>query len=77
MHGVSVVMPSLLLCACRYKSALEALYTQHEERQRERVRAIRAQGGQSNTAERVKHVRNHSRACQVHCNMLFISALSF
>ena len=58
---VSVMsMPSLLLCACRYKSALEALYTQHEERQRERVRAIRAQGGQSSTAERVKHVRHQT-----------------
>ena len=52
-------LPSLPMCACRYKGALEALYTQHEERQRERVRAIRAQGGQSSTAERVKHVRHH------------------
>ena len=58
---VSVMsMPSLSLSACRYKNALEALYAQHEERQRERVRAIRAQGGQSSTAERVKHVRHQT-----------------
>ena len=40
----------------RYKGALEAMYAQHEARQKERVRAIKSQAGQSSTAERVKQV---------------------
>ena len=41
---------------CRYKDRLEAIYTQHEERQKERVRAIKTQAGQSSISERVKQV---------------------
>lgn len=41
----------------RFKDKLEAIYTQHEERQKERVRAIKSQAGQSSMAERVKQVR--------------------
>ncbi len=40
----------------RYKDALEAIYKQHEDRQKERVRAIKAGAGQSSIAERVKQV---------------------
>ena len=41
---------------CRYKDRLEAIYTQHEERQKERVRAIKTQAGQASMAQRVKQV---------------------
>ena len=40
----------------RYQEALEAIYTQHEERQKERIRAIRSSAGQGSVAERVKQV---------------------
>ena len=46
-------MPRL---ACRYKDRLEAIYTQHEERQKERVRAIKTQAGQASMSQRVKQV---------------------
>ena len=46
-------MPALI---CRYKDRLEAIYTQHEERQKERVRAIKTQAGQASMSERVKQV---------------------
>ena len=68
MHDVVVARREPVSLACRYKDALEALYAQHEERQRERVRAIKAQGGQASTAERVKHVRpplGHFRSISV------------
>ena len=41
----------------RFKDKLEAIYTRHEERQKERVHAIKSQAGQSSMAERVKQVR--------------------
>ena len=41
---------------CRYKDRLEAIYAQHEERQKERVRAIKSQAGQASMSERVKQV---------------------
>jgi hypothetical protein len=44
----------------RYKDALEGIYKQHEDRQKERVRAIKAGAGQSSIAERVKQVGGHS-----------------
>ena len=49
-------MPALL---CRYKDRLEAIYAQHEERQKERVRAIKTQAGQASMSERVKQVLPH------------------
>ena len=49
----------ILRVLCRYKDRLEAIYTQHEERQKERVRAIKTQAGQASMAERVKQVSAH------------------
>lgn len=46
---------------CRYKDRLEAIYAQHEERQKERVRAIKSQAGQASMSERVKQVLPHYR----------------
>ena len=47
---------------CRYAGTLEAMYVEHEERQKERMRAIREGGGAGSVAERVRQARLKAHA---------------
>lgn len=54
LHIYTAANAAVLLC--RYAGTLEAMYVEHEERQKERIRAIREGGGAGSVAERVRQV---------------------
>ena len=52
--------PSCMLCMSRYAPTLEDMYTQMEQRQKERQSAMRDAAAQGSISDKVKQVRAHS-----------------